>query len=494
KSTPNGLAAWSRYPLQVKAATEPVNGRLLILPRTQLDGLDGDVRAIDDHGVRWWRVQAIPANGEYQSGWVCEKDHPGTQWESPWAWPGFELVDATGIQLTDAFLRNLSVTDSANSEEKRKFAPSTEAVNNSVLLRRLEEIVARSPVPGGGTQPPDEDGRIAVTAVKLQRATSQPGLGSELAHLVLRYESEWGGNMARWEAITPLMRNARENWECELQRIKKLQWWDDVKGKVDGFPDSPVVHHIHPVALVANFSRRPTVTTTMLRKIWTNSDVPVETLSELAGEINSNMSGYRLDTEFRLAHFFAQVREETGSLFRLEEVLDYVPNALKSNFSYFRNHPSESEMYGRTSLHAADQQEIANRAYNGISGVTSLGNGSIESRDGWRYRGRGLKQTTGRYNYTAFNAAYPDIWPGENVDFVKNPELLSQMKYAVRAGVFFWLNAKLYEIADETDMSSLDGKVDDITRVINKSTSSYAARRSHFRNILNNMIFSEFAE
>jgi GH24 family phage-related lysozyme (muramidase) len=49
------------------------------------------------------------------------------------------------------------------------------------------------------------------------------------------------------------MRNARENWQCELQRIHKLQWWNDVQGKVEGFPGSPDVYHLHPVALVGNF-------------------------------------------------------------------------------------------------------------------------------------------------------------------------------------------------------------------------------------------------
>ncbi|QAU25505.1 lytic transglycosylase domain-containing protein [Dyella sp. M7H15-1] len=81
-----------------------------------------------------------------------------------------------------------------------------------------------------------------------------PWLASEISQLILRYESEWSGNMGRWKAITPLMRHARQNWECEVQRIHKLQWWNEVKGKVAGFPDSPVVYHIHPIALVGNFS------------------------------------------------------------------------------------------------------------------------------------------------------------------------------------------------------------------------------------------------
>jgi predicted chitinase len=93
-------------------------------------------------------------------------------------------------------------------------------------------------------------------------------------------------------------------------------------------------------------------------------------------------------------------------------------------------------LYCRNSQHFANQEQIANRAYNGVNGVTALGNGSIESGDGWKFRGRGLKQLTGRYNYTQFNSTYPLIWQGENVDFVRNPDLIGQMLYGVRSAVF----------------------------------------------------------
>jgi muramidase (phage lysozyme) len=252
---PSDVPAWSVFPLQVKLAATPVNGQALAFARAQLDGQKAGTRAVDDQGVNWWRVQIGTAEGGSDWGWVCEKAHPGTLWESPWAWPGFGIVDATGIQLTDAFRRNLSVTGSADWKEQQEFEPSTQAVNGSELLGRLEQTVSRMPVPYGHKKPePGPNGRALVTARKLQQALNTSWLAGELSHVILQYESEWGGNMARWEAITPLMRSARENWTCELQRIKKLQWWDEVKGKIEGFPDSPVVYHIHPVALVGNFS------------------------------------------------------------------------------------------------------------------------------------------------------------------------------------------------------------------------------------------------
>jgi hypothetical protein len=250
-----GTAAWSRFPLQLAQAADPANGLAFISTRAELDGQDPTTaQAVDEQGLHWWRVAFATAEGKTRHGWVCEKNHPGTQWLNPWAWPGFEIVDATDIALTDAFQRNLVVTGSATGQEQSKFKPATDTVNNTPLLRKLDGIVSQLPPPESyGRKPPTIDPSLRVNARAIMGAMQLPWLAQRLSHLILRYESEWGGNMARWESITPLMRNARENWECELQRIRKLQWWNDVKGKVEGFPDNPVVYHIHPIALVGNF-------------------------------------------------------------------------------------------------------------------------------------------------------------------------------------------------------------------------------------------------
>ncbi|MDH6151988.1 GH24 family phage-related lysozyme (muramidase) [Paraburkholderia sp. WSM4179] len=260
--SPNGISAWKSFPLQLSQASSPVNSDLVAYPRAELNSLgDGNV-AVDDKGVTWWRLEVGTGSGQAATGWVCggkqsdgSGNHPGTHWESPWAWPGFEIVDATGINLTDAFKRNLSVTGSANPKEQKAFAPSTEAVGNSALLSKLEQTVSRLPSSGATKDDLGKDGSVIVTAVKLRQALGRRWLASDLGHVILKYESEWGGGVSRWEALTPLMRNAAENWKCELERIRKLQWWDSVKGKVDEFPSSPVVNHMHPVAMIGNFVR-----------------------------------------------------------------------------------------------------------------------------------------------------------------------------------------------------------------------------------------------
>ncbi|WP_157381760.1 lytic transglycosylase domain-containing protein [Burkholderia ubonensis] len=259
--SPTGLSAWKSFPLQLSQAGSPTNADLVTYPSTELNALgDGNV-ATDDKGVTWWRLEVGTGSGQAAMGWVCggkqsdrSGNHPGTRWESPWAWPGFEIVDATGINLADAFKRNLAVTGSANATEQKAFAPSIEAVGNSALLSKLEQTVSRLPSVSGAKDDQGKGGGLIVTAVKLRQALGRRWLASDLGHVILKYESEWGGSTSRWDALTPLMRNAAENWRCELERIKKLQWWDLVKGKVDGLPSSPVVNHIHPIAMIGNFS------------------------------------------------------------------------------------------------------------------------------------------------------------------------------------------------------------------------------------------------
>ncbi|WP_227461267.1 glycoside hydrolase family 19 protein [Cupriavidus pauculus] len=117
-------------------------------------------------------------------------------------------------------------------------------------------------------------------------------------------------------------------------------------------------------------------------------------------------------------------------------------------------------------------------------GRAELGNGDYASGDGWRYRGRGLKQLTGRANYKAFakwHATLQSEWPQEILDFEANPELLVQPKYAARSAAYFWVDHALHEIADK---GSTDAHVNSITAIVNFHTDSYAARVKNFNSIV----------
>jgi predicted chitinase len=205
-------------------------------------------------------------------------------------------------------------------------------------------------------------------------------------------------------------------------------------------------------------------------------------LAGIAEQINENAIEYKLDTPLRLSHFFAQVRQEAGAKCRVEEDFTYSSSGLIDLFSYFSRNRSEAELYGYKNgvkyVSRENQEAIANRAY-----ANRNGNGSVSSGEGWKYRGRGLKQLTGKSNYEIFRQKNLEIH-GENVDFINNPDLLSSdVKYVLRSAVSFWLSNRLYIKADQGDS---DANVDSITAIVNLNTGSYQERKNHFKRIHKN--------
>lgn len=218
------------------------------------------------------------------------------------------------------------------------------------------------------------------------------------------------------------------------------------------------------------------ITMDQMKKMWPKASTTK--MQPILDELNSDLSGYKLDTRLRQAHFMAQVRQEVGSSFSLREQVEYMgPTALKQ-IGYYRTHHAQADIDGyKRGQGPANGEVIANRMYddNYRSAKYKLGNTS--PGDGWKYLGRGLKQLTGKNNYQDLTNMYSTIWPGEKVDFVKNPELIEQPKYAVRSAIRFWLKFKLYDVADR---GANGEQVDAITKVINEATNSYADRRAHF--------------
>lgn len=210
-------------------------------------------------------------------------------------------------------------------------------------------------------------------------------------------------------------------------------------------------------------------------------DADTDRLARIAREIDLQLVTARLDSPDRLAHFFGQVQQEVGPRLRLEESLDYPPDKLGVTFRYFRRHPDEALRFGRTDEHPADQEAIANRAY-----ADRNGNGDIESGDGWRYRGRGLKQVTGRANYRAFTEDHAKLF-GDLIDFEAEPELLGTPRYAVRSALWFWRANNLFSLADA---GVNQAAADSITAIINPGTNSYVQRWDNVRDLNGSAVFA----
>jgi putative chitinase len=208
-------------------------------------------------------------------------------------------------------------------------------------------------------------------------------------------------------------------------------------------------------------------------------------LDQVAKELNHDLPVYGLDTPQRQAHFFAQVRQESGpGLQSAVESLNYSPQALVKTFGYYKRHPDEAMVDGYDKDPAtgrirrrANEKAVANKAY-----ASRNGNGDVASGDGWRFRGRGFIQVTGRSNYAAVSDKCKALYPGMVVDFVADPDAVGLFPGSVRSSVGYWIMKGLQKLAD---LGIADADVDRITAVINSNTDSYDERRSNFKLALN---------
>lgn len=154
------------------------------------------------------------------------------------------------------------------------------------------------------------------------------------------------------------------------------------------------------------------------------------------------MAQYAITTPRRQAAFLAQMAHESRRFQRLEEDLDYA-----SAERLLKIWPSRFPRYESTFPYLNQPEKLANYVYAGRNG-----NGSEASGDGWRYRGRGLPQLTGRDNYAAFGDEI-----GEPI--LVHPDLVAQPGYACLAAAWIWKRSAANTLADA-------GRFDQITRCI----------------------------
>lgn len=172
----------------------------------------------------------------------------------------------------------------------------------------------------------------------------------------------------------------------------------------------------------------------------------------------------------RVAHFLAQTHHESQGFTRVVENLNYSADRLRRMFSRKRISAEDCERYGRTKDHPANPRMLANILYGGEFGRRMLGN--TEPDDGWRFRGRGLIQVTGRANYRAFS-----LWWRGDESVLREPEVLEQPHGAVASAVWFWTTRRLNRIADHAS-------VERVTRAVNGGLNGVKERKALFERYL----------
>ncbi|HIY71138.1 MAG TPA: hypothetical protein H9827_06700 [Candidatus Luteimonas excrementigallinarum] len=456
---------WSGFPLQVANAGGEAVAHSRVVP---VGSIEQVVKEADD--IRWFQVEAGTSSSGEVSGWVRESGHANVELCSPWAWPGFELFDVGELEPRELFARELANSRRAQPQEQEEFEGAARNIEESPLFDALGKAI-------------DADGNQQVTPLELRSAMNTQWLAQAISRLVIRYPSEWSDPTDRWSRIDGLIEDEvlRKDWGHEKGRIRELVIWPDIAKQHD-FPSDSTVHHFHPIGFVENFFGRNSgrITVEMLRRIFTNA--PESRLQIVADGVNAEMVTSKLDSEWRLTHFFGQVLQEVGKSMMFRENLNYSASGLyKSRFSYYRNNKERSDR------DAGNEEAIANNAYADANRAQEFRVGNTEPGDGWRYRGRGLKQTTGRYNYRIFTTDHERIW-GERIDFEAHPERVDEPTYAVRSGLTFWVGHRLYEHAD---LGITEESANRITNVINSGTGSYVERWQNVQKIWGERVFRD---
>lgn len=147
--------------------------------------------------------------------------------------------------------------------------------------------------------------------------------------------------------------------------------------------------------------------------------------------IDAAMKEYGITAPLDQAMFIAQMGHESAGFTRVVENLNYAAESLVPTFGSHRITAQQAAALGRTATQPANQKAIANLVYGNEWGKKNLGN--QVAGDGWKYRGRGLKQITGLSNYRSCGQAL-------KLDLVTQPELLEQDEYAARSAAWFYVS------------------------------------------------------
>ena len=179
-------------------------------------------------------------------------------------------------------------------------------------------------------------------------------------------------------------------------------------------------------------------------------------------QIPETAKKFNITTPLRLAHFLAQCGHESGGFKSVSENLNYSADGLKKIFGkYFPGNLNES--------YARQPEKIASRVYG-----SRMGNGDESTGEGYKFRGRGYIQLTGKNNYTNFAK-----FIGE--DTVSNPDLVAT-KYPLASAAFFFDSNKLWSICDK---GADEATVTAVTKRVNGGTLGLSDRIKHFNEYYN---------
>ena len=185
----------------------------------------------------------------------------------------------------------------------------------------------------------------------------------------------------------------------------------------------------------------------------------LDTINLYADSLNFFMKECEIDTKLRICAFLSQIGVESGNLTVTKENLNYSAQGLLKTFPKYFPTQELAEKYQRK------PEMIANRVYGG-----RLGNGPEETGDGWKYRGRGLIQVTGKENYQRF-AKDRGLAFDEVIGYLETPDGASE------SAVWYWTSRKINNAADAQDIVL-------VSKLVNGGTHGLEQRKALYQQAL----------
>jgi putative chitinase len=180
------------------------------------------------------------------------------------------------------------------------------------------------------------------------------------------------------------------------------------------------------------------LTKNQLKQMLNVSDITIE---KWIAPLNDAATAYGIDSNLRLAAFIAQIAHESGHFNHIVENLNYSAQGLCKTW------PKRFPTIESANPYHRKPEAIANFVYS-----NRMGNGDEQSGDGWKYRGRGLIQLTGKNNYADLSMAL-------GIDLLADPDKLTEPTYAALSAAWYWSRNDLNQWADKKDIRALTKKI-----------------------------------
>ncbi|MFP2513056.1 glycoside hydrolase family 19 protein [Buttiauxella agrestis] len=334
----------------------------------------------------------------------------------------------------------------------------------------------------------NQDGLIDVNELWRYLHNNQRHIQYQVQRLVVKHHSEWlkDGMTTLWQ--TALNEQAGSYPELALynyEYINKLVWMKDVQE----IRSSEALWHMHPVVFLdAIHQDAGIISLEMLLAANLGEDKPH--CERVLPYINKYAFIYGIENKKEIAHFLSQIGHESNFK-NVEEGLSYSPQRMREKFGCkggSRKYVSSTDdcslgrlrdkLWTEESTYAHHPENLANYVY-----ANRMGNDVEVSGDGYKYRGRGMIQITGKDAYISFSNKHNQMNRDDTQDFSANPQLLiDHIEYGVESAFVFWIQ-KTNRQGFHLNEIAKNASVEVVTQIVNGGQNGYSDRLARFNRV-----------